>query len=108
MDAGNGNNNTKRMKVKPVPFIFKSHMNINYTPGFFFFFPFFFFFKCLHLQLEVKSELQLPAYTTDTAISDPSHSFILQCSLQQHRILLNPLSKATDQTHILTGTALGS
>ena len=49
-------------------------------------------------RLEVKLELQLPAYTT--AVSDLSHVFDLHYSSQQCWIL-NPLSGARDQTHIL-------
>ena len=48
-------------------------------------------------RLGVKSELQLPAYTTAT---DPSLVCDLQHSSQQRRIL-DPLSKAQDQTRIL-------
>ena len=46
-------------------------------------------------RLEVKSELQLPAYTTTTATPDPSHICDLHHSSWQHQIL-NPLSKARD------------
>ena len=53
----------------------------------------------------VKSELQMPADTTATTMPDPS----LRHSSWQHRIL-DPLSKAGDQTHVLMdpspGTAL--
>jgi len=49
----------------------------------------------------VKSELQLQGYTTATATPDPSCIFDLCCNLQQCWIL-NPLSEARDQTHILT------
>ena len=76
---------------------------------------FFFFFLLLgpHLhhmevpRLRVESELQLPAYTTAIAMPDPSHIYDLCCSLQQCWIL-NPLSEARDQTHILTDTMSGS
>ena len=71
---------------------------------FFFFFLFFFFFELhpWHMEaprLGVKSELQLPAYTTSTAtaIWDPSRVFDLYHSSGQHWIL-NPLSEARDQT----------
>ena len=56
---------------------------------------FFFFFLRLHLQhLEVprlgaESELQLPAYSTATAMPNPSCICDLHCGLQQCRIL-NP------------------
>ena len=43
----------------------------------------------------VESELQLPAYTTATAIQNPSRICKLHHSSQQHRIL-NPLSEARD------------
>ena len=51
-------------------------------------------------RLGVKSELQLLAYTTATAMQDLSHICDLHHSSQQHQIL-NPLSEARDQTHIL-------
>ena len=50
--------------------------------------------------LRVKSELQLPAYTTVTVTCD------LSCILPQLQIL-NSLSEARDQTRILTETASG-
>ena len=59
-----------------------------------------------HLQhmevpsLEIELELQLPAYTTATAMPDPSHVCDLHHSSWQHRIL-NPLSEARDRTHNL-------
>ena len=55
-------------------------------------------------RLGVKSELQLPAYTTGTARHDPSHLFKLHPSSQQHQIL-NPLSGARDRTCILMDTS---
>ena len=48
----------------------------------------------------VESELQLLAYTTATATRDPSCICELHHILQKHRIL-NPLSEAKNQTHIL-------
>ena len=66
---------------------------------------FFFFFLGLHLRDRevprrgVKS--QLPAYTTATTIRDPSHLCDLHHSSRQRQIL-NPMSKARDQIHILT------
>ena len=65
---------------------------------------FFFGFLWLHPKhmeiprLGVQLELQLPAYTTDTAtpdlscVCDPHHN-------SQQCWILNPLSKARDQTH---------
>ena len=47
-------------------------------------------------RLGVKSELQLPAYTTATATQDPSQVCNLRHSSLQHQIL-NPLNKARDQ-----------
>ena len=52
-------------------------------------------------RLGVKSELQLPAYNaTATVMQDPSHVCQLQHSSQQCQIL-NPLSEAGGQTHLL-------
>ena len=68
---------------------------------------FFFSFLGSHLhhmevpRLGVKSELQLPAYTTTHNLS---HICDLYCSSWQCRIL-NPPSKARDQTHILMDTS---
>ena len=73
----------------------------------------FFFFKWLHLpymevpRLGIESELQLQAYTTATATLDPCCIGNLQCSLGQCQIL-NPLSKARDQTRFFMETTLGS
>ena len=53
-------------------------------------------------RLEVKSELQLPAYTT--AMWDPSHICDLHHSSWQHGIP-NPLSEARDRTHVLMDTS---
>ena len=47
------------------------------------------------------------AYATATATQDLSCIYDIWHSLWQHWIL-NPLSKARDQTHILTDTILGS
>ena len=54
--------------------------------------------------LGVKSELQLPAYTTVTAMPDLSRLCDLHCSSQQDRIL-NPLREARDQICVLMGTS---
>ena len=51
-------------------------------------------------RLGVELDLQLPAYTTATAMQDPSYLCDLQHSSWQHWIL-SPLSKARDLTHIL-------
>ena len=45
-------------------------------------------------------ELQLPAYTTATAVPDLSYVCDLHHSSRQHRIL-NLLSKAMDRIHVL-------
>ena len=52
------------------------------------------------LRLGVESELQLLTYTTATATQELSHICDLHHSSQQRQIL-NPLSKARDQNHIL-------
>ena len=52
-------------------------------------------------RLGVKSELQQLAYTTATAMPDPSHVCDLHHSSRQHWIL-NLLRKARDRTHTLT------
>ena len=51
-------------------------------------------------RLWVTSEWQLPAYTTVIVTRDPSLFCDLHHGSWQHQIL-NPLSKARDQTHIL-------
>ena len=51
-------------------------------------------------RLGVELELQLTAYTRDTASRDPSRICDLHHSSQQCRIL-NPLSEARDQTRNL-------
>ena len=51
-------------------------------------------------RLGVKSELQLPAYTTATAMRDPSLICDLHHSSLQHQIF-NPLGEARDRIHIL-------
>ena len=55
-------------------------------------------------RLGVESELQLWAYTTATATSDPSCICDLHNSSQQRRII-NPLSESRDQTCILMDTS---
>ena len=55
-------------------------------------------------RLGIKSELQLLAYTTTTATPDLSHVCDLHYSSQQSWIL-DPLSKARDQTQILMDTS---
>ena len=55
-------------------------------------------------RLGAKWELQLPAYTTATAMLDPSHVCDLHHSSRQHWIL-NPLSEAGDQTCVLMDTS---
>ena len=70
-----------------------------------YFFFLFFFLRAAPWPMEiprlgVKSELQLPAYTTATATQDLSCLCNLHHSSWQHWIL-NPLIKARDQTRIL-------
>ena len=50
-------------------------------------------------RLGVKSDLQLPAYATATAMLDPSHVCNLHYSSWQQRIL-NSLSKARNRTRV--------
>ena len=50
-------------------------------------------------RLGVESELQLPAYTTATTMPDAS------CVCKLHYRILNPLSEARDQTHVLMVTS---
>ena len=59
------------------------------------------------LRLGVESELQLLAYATATAIPDLSLTLNAHYSLWQHQII-NTLSEAGDQTHILMDTMSGS
>ena len=56
------------------------------------------------LGLGVKSELQLPTYTTATAMPDPSCVSDLHHSSRQCQIL-NPLNKARDQTCVIMDTS---
>ena len=70
---------------------------------------FFFLFRAKHAaygssQARIKSELQLPAYATATAMWDPSHICDLYHRSWQCQIL-DPLSKAKDQTRILIDTS---
>ena len=51
-------------------------------------------------RLGVELEPQLLAYTTAAATQDPSHVFDLYHIVGQ-RWILNPLSEARDQAHIL-------
>ena len=55
-------------------------------------------------RLGIKSELQLLAYTTATAMPDPSCICNPPCNLVHHWII-NPLSEARDGTHILMDTS---
>ena len=60
----------------------------------------------LHVEvprLGAEWELQLPAYTTATAMRDPSCVCSLHLSSQQCQIL-NPLSQARDRTSVLMDT----
>ena len=91
--------------VLPTCCFQSSHQNFKV---FFFFFFFFFFFRAKPVAYEaprlgVFLELQLPAYTTATAMQNPSHFCNLHYSSHQQRIL-KPLSKAGDQTCNLMDT----
>ena len=72
-----------------------------------FFFSFFLWLYLQHMEaprLGVKSELQLPAYPTATAMPHPNCICNLHRNLRQWQIL-NPLSKAKNRTRILTDTS---
>ena len=56
------------------------------------------------LRPGVKLELQLPAYATVTATQGQSHICNLHHSLWQRQIL-NQMSEARDQTHVLMDTS---
>ena len=58
-------------------------------------------------RLGIQSELNLLAYATATATLNLSHICDLHCSLWKS-LILNPLTKARDLTHILTDSASGS
>ena len=67
-------------------------------------------FRAIHMEaygssqaLGIKSELQLQAYTTTTAMLDPNHIYNLHHSSWQH-LIFNPLSGARDQTCNLMDT----
>ena len=76
------------------------------------FFFFFFVFLGPHpehmevprLGVKLELQLQLPAYTTETATPDLSHVCELHHSSWQHRIL-NPPREARDRIHVLMGTS---
>ena len=53
-------------------------------------------------RLGVQLALQLPAYTTATAMQDPNHISVAGCGN------FRALSEARDQTRILTDTMSGS
>ena len=95
------------LNLYPIKFTHLVFSSIRFLFFIFFFFlsffPFFVFLGCVHEvpKLEVHLELQLLAYTTATAMWDPSLVYDLYHSSQQRRILINPLSKARDETGIL-------
>jgi len=82
----------------------RSDQDLISFPVFFFFFFFCFLGPCpRHTEvpkLAVESELQMPAYTTATAMPDPSCICNLCRSLWQGPTL-NPLSKPRGQIHIV-------
>ena len=94
-------------------FYFLCDFPLTNSPFFFFFFSFLLFFFCFlgphlcHMKIPrqgVESELQLPAYITDTALPDLSCDCNLHYSSWHHQIL-NPLSEARDKTCILVHTS---
>ena len=90
-------------RTNPTPYHY-------YYYYFFFIFIFYFFFAFCFLGLQpwhtevprlgVKSQLQLPAYTTATATQDPSQICDLHHSSRQQWIL-NPLREVRDRTRNL-------
>ena len=89
-----------------VPSQIRFHCTMVGTLNFIKFFFLISFFSQPHLRhmevpkLGIELELQLPAYTTATAILDLSYICDLGCSQ-----ILNPLSEARDWTHILMDTS---
>ena len=59
------------------------------------------------LRLRVESELQLPAYTTATAMQDPSQPNLRPTPQLTAMLILNPLREARDQTHVLMLVLVG-
>ena len=72
---------------------------------------FFFLFRATTVaygssRVGIKSELQLPAYATATATAKPDLSYVCDlCHSSLQCQILNPLSEARDQTHVLTDTS---
>ena len=97
-------------KVRPekVDHLFKANQSFMYSTNVKAFF--FLFFLGPHLQhtevprLGVELELHLPAYTTATAMPDPSLICDLHHSLQQHQVL-NPRIEPRDRTCIPMDTS---
>ena len=56
-------------------------------------------------RLGVESELQLPAYATDTAMQDPRRVLDLHHRSLTAMLDLKPLSNARDLTHVLMDTS---
>ena len=91
--------------------IFRSLFHFQFVFLFLSFFLSFFFLCLLGLYLQhmevsrlgVESEMQMLAYTTATATSDP-RCIYLHHSSQQCKVL-NPLNKARNWTHILMDTS---
>ena len=86
----------------PVPVGLSAIVWVSFPLSLSFFFPFY----VRHMEvarLGVASELQLPAYTSATALPDPECTCSLHCSLWQYQ-LPNPLSEARNQPSILMGT----
>jgi len=104
-------NKTKKIAEKVTDgHVFEGgHHSTQYTESAEFLF-FFFVFSGLYPwhtevpRLGVESELQLPAYITAIAMQDLSPVCDVRYSTQQHQIL-NPLSKARDQTFVLMDTS---
>ena len=87
-----------------VPEVWEGICDSSFLPSFLSFPSFFSFLRPLSQHMEVESELQLPAYTTATAMWDLSRVCDLHYSSRQHQIL-NPLSEARDQIFIFMDTS---
>ena len=101
--------NKKRFSPNLIPCNKHSYFGFPFS-FFLFFFFFFFLFRAAPAGhgsswLGVKSELQQPAYSTATAMPEPSRVCDLHHSSWQCQSL-NPLSKARDWTHVLMDTSL--
>ena len=98
------------MLNKKIGWFYSKLLGLVLQPPFFFFFFLLFFFLAEACGISNarhqigESELQLPGYSTATATWSLSYICNLHYSSRQHRII-NPLSEARDQIHILMDTS---